>query len=283
MNLIHSPWFAQLQASVNQPPLAPRAALYCGNHAIGSVEPVAFSALLAQMPIAGIVQTHAAGSDEMPGWEITGPPGVALADLAQTMRERGYAQVARLWRDEQLAVRSASGQQLATIERGAVRALGIATHGVHLHGTSADQQVWIQQRALTKKTDPGRWDTLMGGMVSAADTLALALQRETREEAGLDVAQLTDLHWGGQFTMRCPNARDSALEYVVECIDWFTAQVPAGVEPVNQDGEVQQFKQVALAELQTMLQQHEFTVEASLILTHHLDEINTKIASRPYS
>jgi len=283
MNLVHTPWFAQLQARVNQPPLAPRAVLYCGAHAIGSVEPVAFAALLAQTQMAGIVRTQAAASDDMPGWTITGQPGAVLAELAQAMRTQGYAQVARLWRDEQLAVRSASGQQMATVERGAVRALGIATHGVHLNGTSADQQVWIQQRALTKKTDPGRWDTLMGGMVSAADSLELALQRETQEEAGLDLAQLIDLHWVGQFTMRNPNAPDNALEYVVERIDWFSAQLPAGVVPVNQDGEVQQFKQVALAELQAMLLQQAFTTEASLILAHHCAEMNEKKASSPYS
>ncbi|MBK9444367.1 MAG: NUDIX domain-containing protein [Comamonadaceae bacterium] len=283
MNLVHSPWFVQLQANVNQPPLSPRATLYCDAHAIGSVEPAAFAALLAQTQMAGIVQTQAAGSDEMPGWTITSQPNAVLAELAQAMRTQDYAQVARLWRDELLAVRNASGQQLATVERGAVRALGIATHGVHLNGTSAHQQVWIQQRALAKKTDAGRWDTLMGGMVSAADTLASALQRETLEEAGLEPPQLHDLRWVGQFTMRCPNAPDNALEYVVERIDWFTAQLPAGVVPVNQDGEVQQFRRVALAELQTMLLQHAFTTEASLILAHHCAEMNEKSPSSPYS
>ncbi len=281
MNLVNTPWFDQLRASVNQPPLAPRATLYCGAHAIGSVEPAAFAALLTQTQIAGIVPTQAAASDEMPGWAITNHPSAVLAELAQAMRAQGYAQVARLWRDEQLAVRSASGQQLATVERGAVRALGIATHGVHLNGTCAHQQVWIQQRALTKKTDAGRWDTLMGGMVSAADTLALALQRETLEEAGLELAQLQDLRWVGQFTMRSPHAPDNALEYVVERIDWFNAQLPAGVVPVNQDGEVQQFRRVALAELQTMLLQQAFTTEASLILAQHCAKMNEKSPSSP--
>jgi len=28
--------------------------------------------------------------------------------------------------------------------------------------------IWVQQRALDKANDPGLWDTLMGGMVSAA-------------------------------------------------------------------------------------------------------------------
>jgi hypothetical protein len=39
----------------------------------------------------------------------------------------------------------------------------------------------VQQRALDKANDPGLWDTLMGGMVSAADTVATALARETWE------------------------------------------------------------------------------------------------------
>ena len=72
---------------------------------------------------------------------------------------------------------------IGQVERGAVRPLGIATQAVHLVGHAADGRIWVQQRALNKANDPGLWDTLMGGMVSAADTVATALVRETWEEA----------------------------------------------------------------------------------------------------
>jgi hypothetical protein len=62
-----------------------------------------------------------------------------------------------------------------------VRPLGIATRAVHLVGVCADGSIWVQQRSEDKANNPGMWDTLMGGMVSAADGLAEALARETWE------------------------------------------------------------------------------------------------------
>jgi hypothetical protein len=62
------------------------------------------------------------------------------------------------WRDEQLRGRH-PGQRLGTVERGAVRVLGLATQAVHLVGVAPDGRHWVQQRALDKPNDPGLWDT----------------------------------------------------------------------------------------------------------------------------
>jgi 8-oxo-dGTP pyrophosphatase MutT (NUDIX family) len=137
---------------------------------------------------------------------------------------------------------------------------------VHLHGYTANNNIWIQQRSLDKKTDPGRWDTLMGGMVSAGDSLEDALARETMEEAGLRLGQVQDLRHVGSFTMHLPHAPDSGLEYVVERIDWFECLVTGDVTPVNTDGEVQRFNLVSQEELSEMLLGGAFTTEASMIL-----------------
>jgi 8-oxo-dGTP pyrophosphatase MutT (NUDIX family) len=186
------------------------------------------------------------------------------------MRQADYARVSRLWRREKLAVCSSDGQCLATVERGAVRALGITTHGVHLHGYTRNQGVWVQQRALNKATDPGRWDTLMGGMVPASDSLAEALARETYEEAGLPLNQIQSLHLVDHFTIRTPSASDSGLGYVVERIDWFEGVLPMHVAPVNRDGEVQQFRRIDSRTLCQMLMHGDFTTEASVILGRSL-------------
>jgi 8-oxo-dGTP pyrophosphatase MutT (NUDIX family) len=123
----------------------------------------------------------------------------------------------------------------------------------------------VQQRALNKANDPGLWDTLMGGMVSAADTVATALVRETWEEAGLRVNDLQSVAPGGRVTLRRPTEPGSA-GYMVEQIDWYRAVVPDGLEPVNQDGEVAQFALLDRAELLHRLAQNQFTTEAALIL-----------------
>ncbi|RYY66149.1 MAG: NUDIX domain-containing protein [Comamonadaceae bacterium] len=175
------------------------------------------------------------------------------------MRAAGHVHA---WRDEQLAVRCADGAVLGTIERGAVRPLGIATHAVHLAGLTADGRHWVQQRSLDKATDPGLWDTLMGGMVPASDSLAQALERETWEEAGLRLQQLHDLRPCGRVLSRGPSAEVPG-GHVVEVIDCYRAMLPPGVVPVNQDGEVARFRLVDGAELVRMLASDAFTLEAA--------------------
>jgi 8-oxo-dGTP pyrophosphatase MutT (NUDIX family) len=268
-NPTETQWLDDLQASINRVPLRPRTALRHGSQAFGSVDSRAFAEFVSGAGLADVLEYQCASDMQEAAWVISGDPGVALRHIAQSMRLADYARVADLWRDEQLAVNAAEGPRISTVERGAVRAFGISTQGVHLHGVGSDHQVWIQQRALDKQMDPGRWDTLMGGMVSAADSLESALAQETMEEAGLALEQLSGLHWAGHFTMRMPTEVDSGLGYMVERIDWFEAVVPVGVAPVNQDGEVHQFKLVAADALKAMLLQSVFTTEASLILASH--------------
>ena len=265
-NPTETQWLDHLQASIHQPPLRPRTVLRHGAQAFGSVDSLAFAEFASGAGLADVLGYHCATGTQEAAWVMSGDLCLALRHIAQSMRLADYARVAYLWRDEQLAVHAADGPRIATVERGAVRALGISTQGVHLHGVAPDHRVWIQQRALDKQTDPGRWDTLMGGMVSVADSLESALARETMEEAGLALEQLSGLHWAGHFTMRMPTAVDSGLGYMVERIDWFEAVVPVGVAPTNQDGEVHQFKVVTTGELRAMLLQNVFTTEASVIL-----------------
>ena len=215
-------------------------------------------------------------------FEVLGNLTHALNHVAQVLRERQVGHVAHYWRDEQLGVYNDSGELLGSVERGAVRPLGIATRAVHLVGRTPDGEMWVQQRSLTKANDPGLWDTLMGGMVPAHDSLQEALARETREEAGLHLAQLAKLRHRGQVKVTRPTDDDvpvaprlpsanppkpaAGIGYMVEVIDWFDAEVPHGTVPENQDGEVAQFALLAEDELVAKLQRNSFTLEASMIL-----------------
>lgn len=259
-------WLAALAADGDQPPLRPRLPLRMGSHVIGSVESDYLEnfAASASCALQRLLLKEDAGQG--PIWRMTGDGTAALGQLADALLAAGAGSVAKLWRNEQLAVCNEQDQQVATVERGVVRPLGIATRAVHLVGRSMDGRFWVQQRAANKPTHPLLWDTLMGGMVSANDTVDTALVRETWEEAGVRVEDVLRMRHGGKLTMRKPTGRGGEGGYVVERVDWFDCVLPDEILPVNQDGEVEQFELLDRRTLIARLEQNEFTTEAALVL-----------------
>lgn len=250
---MNAAWLAALQAKANQPPAAPRLPLQlaaAGDAVVGSIEP----ALAQRLGAAGLPVE--AAHDAV---RVRGHAEAALAHIARWLHEQGLA---GRWRDEAIAVADAAGTMHARIERAAVRPLGITTAAVHLAARHADGRWWLQQRALDKATDPGLWDTLMGGLVSADESIELALERETWEEAGLRLAELDALRHRGEFWVRRPLAEG----YMVERTVVYEGVVRAALAPVNQDGEVQRFECVDEATLRARLLAGEFTLEAALAL-----------------
>ncbi|WP_427915030.1 NUDIX domain-containing protein [Ramlibacter sp. MMS24-I3-19] len=250
-------WRATLRARLVQPPARPRVGLWWQDAAFGSVESAFVARLHAAMPATRQLLRAADEGFRLHADVLT----PALAQLATSLREAGLAHV---WRDEQLPVTAADGRLLGTIERAVVRPLGVATRAVHLVGWTPDGRQWVQQRSHTKANDPGQWDTLMGGMVPASDSLEQALARETWEEAGLRLEQLQDLRWGGQVHTARPAGIDGG--YVREVIDWYRCTVPVGLEPINQDGEVQQFRAMSPTESRQRLLAGDFTLEAAGVM-----------------
>lgn len=245
-------WIERLRAEAEAPPRSPRVPLTWAGQRIGSVEPGAMRSL----GLPRLLREAAAG------WEVLGELTPALGSIAEALRANGHV---RAWRNEQLAVTDELGGVLGSIERGATRALGIQTHAVHLLGFTRDGRQWTQQRAWSKPNDPGLWDTLVGGMVPAGESLEGALARETWEEAGLRFDQLQGIGHGGHVVTRRPSS-EVAAGYVVERLDWFRCVVPDGVVPSNQDGEVAGFALLEEAEVTARLERGEFTVDAALLI-----------------
>ena len=258
-----SGWAARLAERAIVDPAQERRALRlaAGHPRVGSLEP----ALAHRMAGEGLPVWADAS-----GWCLQGEASNALAEIAHWLHAQGLG---GRWRNELLAVTDAtasdSHEPLATIERAAVRPLGITTHAVHLIVRSTAGGVWVQQRALDKATDPGLWDTTMGGLRSAHESVQGTLERETWEEAGLRPADLQGLVPHGRITVRRP-VPDG---YLVERTDAFAAVLRSGATPVNQDGEVAGFACIEPAELRQWLQQDRFTLEAALVLLRCLPEL----------
>ena len=189
-----------------------------------------------------------------------------LAEIAQALRQAGKTPD---WRDELLDVLpdTPDSAPIGAIERGTMRPLGLITQAVHLSGWSQDGKLWVARRSLSKGTDPGMWDTLVGGLVSAGEPTDLALVRESGEEAGLDPADIQNrspLRKITRLQRQIPTGYQSEEVLTCECV------LTDGLVPKNRDGEVMEIDCFAPAKVYEMLVAGDFTLEASIVLTEDL-------------
>jgi 8-oxo-dGTP pyrophosphatase MutT (NUDIX family) len=188
----------------------------------------------------------------------------ALATINTALRQEGLV---RGWRDELYAVTDlASGRQLACTERAASRFWGTLTLGAHCNGYVADAQgrpthLWIARRSATKATDPGLLDNLVGGGVPYGQTPHQTLLRESWEEAGLQPEQLSAARPGPVLRLH----RDIAEGLQLEDLHSFDLCMPAGLVPVNQDGEVAGFECLPVAQALAHAAADTMTVDAALV------------------
>lgn len=65
---------------------------------------------------------------------------------------------------------------------------------VHLHLFDPSGRLYLQRRSMSKDTNPGQWDTSVGGHVMVGEAAADALIREAREELGIDASGARHLY-----------------------------------------------------------------------------------------
>lgn len=194
------------------------------------------------------------------------PLDTIMARIAGVLHENGCL---RGWRDELLDVYG-EGRRLCVLERAAMRPLGLLTKAVHLNGWSPDGRMWLARRSDTKATDPGMWDTLVGGLAVSAEPLDTSLLRECAEEAGLspsDVHDRSPLRIILRMHRRLPEGYQVEDVLVSDCV------LDESVAPQNQDGEVSEIRLVTIEETWSMLEAGEFTHEAEACI---LDSLATR-------
>lgn len=186
-------------------------------------------------------------------------PAESLAELRQHLHDQAWID----WpQAERLPLLDDQGHVHGVVHRDLVRWLGVRTNSVHLVGWQGDT-CWVQERAAHKAEEPGRLDTLVGGTVSWEEDASATLERETWEEAGLSLRQLTKLTSFGQIELRYPTVNEEDGRYTVETVHCLTAHVMPGVRPVNQDGEVANFLPLKAEELSHALISDRFTLAAT--------------------
>ena len=172
------------------------------------------------------------------------------------------------WRDETYAgVDPRTLSPLAGLERAASRFWGTLTFGAHANGYVCDQagrptHMWIARRSLSKATDPGKLDNLIGGGVPRGQPPRETLVREAWEEAGLTPDQLRPAVRGR--TVRL--LRDIPEGLQNEWLYVYDLPLPADVQPSNQDGEVAALALQPMAAALAHAASDEMTVDASLVV-----------------
>jgi isopentenyldiphosphate isomerase len=194
-----------------------------------------------------------------------------LAEIALALKAAGCTPG---WRNELLDVWSmpteqdnTPGNRVGAIERGVMRALGLTTRAVHLSGWSTDNRLWVARRSLTKATDPGMWDTLVGGLVGNLEDADFALVRESDEEAGLDAPDIvarTPLRTIAHMRRQLPEGFQTEAVLTCECV------LADHVTPKNRDGEVMEIQLLEIETVYHMLKEDAFTLEASIVITEDL-------------
>jgi 8-oxo-dGTP pyrophosphatase MutT (NUDIX family) len=187
-----------------------------------------------------------------------------LEEVVGSLIERGHVPKRR---GEMLDLRPATdAPAIAVIDRCAVRSLGIRTYSVHLNGWTLDGRLVVAKRAAAKRVDPGLWDNVTGGMISAGESAYQALVRESMEEAGLHMDWLAPIEGS-----RIPVARFVGEGLLDEIVRVFDVELPEWARPVNHDGEVECFETLGVDEVLTMIDANLFTVEASLATIDSLE------------
>jgi 8-oxo-dGTP pyrophosphatase MutT (NUDIX family) len=191
-------------------------------------------------------------------------PDAALAQMNAALRAQGLI---RAWRDECFALFDPETREpLALMERAAARFWGTLTLGAHLNGfvAGADgrpSHLWIARRSLTKATDPGAYDNLVGGGVAAGQSPQAALVREAWEEAGLTPTLLQPLQPGTVLRLH----RDIPEGLQFEDLHSWDLALPSGWEPHNPDGEVAGFERLPVAQALALAESGAMTVDAALV------------------
>ncbi|HET7400149.1 MAG TPA: DUF4743 domain-containing protein [Usitatibacter sp.] len=232
---------------------------YVKEHVVGWLRP-SFADLLRRWPHVFDVDTAYVALKVTP--DTAAARTAAMAEVTRDLHRDGLLAG---WRDEPVAIsHHYAAPELLRMERAACRHFGVMVHGVHVNGFVRVEglvQAWIARRSADKPVDPDKLDNLVGGRISAGLTVDETLRKEAWEEAGIAPALLGGLNCMGAVRVEysVPEGLHREILFVHDL--W----LPQEFKPVNQDGEVAEFRRMPLEEVMQSLLAGDFTLDAGAV------------------
>ncbi|WP_235043364.1 NUDIX domain-containing protein [Candidatus Kinetoplastidibacterium stringomonadis] len=167
------------------------------------------------------------------------------------------------WNKELLDIIGPNYEKLGYIERSAARLLGFKTRSVHMNSWLNNKELWISKRSSKKAINPGKLETIVGGLVSKGENLEQALSRECYEEANLIE---NDIMVKGNLCKIFDIKKITDEGYQVEELISRAVILKKDFYPINNDGEVDFFQKIMIEEITPKLLSDNFTIESSIII-----------------
>ena len=119
---------------------------------------------------------------------------------------------------------------------------------VHIHIFNADKKLLLQKRKRTKKIQPGKWDTSVGGHIQSGELLEHAIKRETLEELGITLG-IKKLIYIARYVFESDIEKELVFSYVYH----YDGPI------IFQQSEIDEVKFFTFEELTTLISQGETT------------------------
>jgi 8-oxo-dGTP pyrophosphatase MutT (NUDIX family) len=193
------------------------------------------------------------------------------AQLARITLALAEAKLMAPLRDEMTPVMRKWGRgPCAEIDRAGLPGLGLPAYGVHVNGfvrTATGLHLWIGHRAKDRAVAPGKLDHLVAGGVPMGYSLAETVIKEAEEEAGLaaDIAHKARPVSTVTYRLAMPEGLRNDTLFV------FDLELPPGMVPVSNDGEVERFELMPIARVIEILREtDDFKFNVNLVLIDFL-------------
>jgi 8-oxo-dGTP pyrophosphatase MutT (NUDIX family) len=158
----------------------------------------------------------------------------------------------------------------AEVDRAGLPGLGLPAFGIHVNGfvmTDMGLPLWVGHRAKDRQVAPGKLDHLVAGGVTMGYSAAETMIKEAEEEAGLpaQIAMRAKPVSLVTYRLSLPEGLRNDTLFI------YDLELPQGVVPVGNDGEVERFELMPIARVIEILREtDDFKFNVNLVLIDFL-------------